>query len=70
MGVVPSADILKVFSQSLLENVEVFKREDKRIALISCICMGVLVHSVPMPHALQVWGIVSFILSKVFPQPS
>ena len=31
-----------MFSQSLLENVEVFKREGKRIALISCICMGVL----------------------------
>ena len=38
-------------------------QEDKRTALISCICMGTLARSVSMPHALQVWGIVSFILA-------
>ena len=28
--------------------------------------MGVLAHSVSMPHALQVWGIVAFIFIQVF----
>ena len=57
-------DILKVFSQSLIENVEVFKTVGQRATPISCI------YAIGMFHAeycyIQVWGIVSFITVRSF----
>ena len=41
----------------------------KRTSLISCVVME-LHNSWCIPHTIQVWGIVSFILAWVFPQPS
>lgn len=53
-----------VFALSFKENVEVFNAIGQRTALISCICIGV-VFFMP-PHAIQVWGNVSFIIAGSF----
>ena len=62
---------LKVFSLlSLLENVEVFKYKkttNSTHVLCSRVAMHLFVH---IPHTIQVWGLASFILVRVFPQPS
>ena len=56
------ADILKVFSQSYYENVEVFLTTGRRTTLISCIAMCGYAQIVHIPHTIQVWGIVSFVV--------
>ena len=61
-----------VFRRSLLENVEVFKtsrtiRNNTHFRIDTC---GRLHSAYPYPISIRVWGIVSFISSQVFPQPS
>lgn len=67
-----SADIFtKVFSQSLLENVEVFStRGQTNDTHFLCSRVAMHVSCVHIPHTIQVWGVASFILVRVFPQPS
>ena len=61
------ADIFlrKCFSLlSKIENVEVFNcKWTERTSLISCIVIGLCTLLVHLPHTIQVWGIVSFILA-------
>lgn len=65
------AYILEVFSLSLCMKMWKFSiARGQRIALIPCIRIGVVTRSVSLPYAIRVWGIASFILAQVFPQPS
>ena len=58
----------KCFSESWIENVEVFIREGERTALISCIyAVGMLYANVLLYTSV---GHAAFILLKVIPQPS
>ena len=59
-----------VFRESLLENVEVFKtsrtiRNNTHFRIDTC---GWSRSAYPI--SIRVWGIVSFSLARVFPQPS
>ena len=43
--------------------------KEKRMTLISCIVMCDYAPFCAYPHTIQVWGIVSFVLVRVIPQP-
>ena len=48
------------------------RTKDERITLTPCLFMvgNALIYSAFYPHIIQVWGLVSFIFVRVFPQPS
>ena len=56
----------KCFSQSLLENVEVFKTVGERAALISCIAMWLYAFCVPIPILSKCGALYSFITVRSF----
>ena len=64
--------ILKVFSLSNKKMWKFSRTKDERMTLITCLYMAenVLIFSAFYPHIIQVWGLVSFIFVRVFPQPS
>ena len=64
------AKIRKCFRTVLTENVEVFRVTNRRIALISCLEYDGAYFLCATPTSIQVWGIASFIVTWVFPQPS
>jgi hypothetical protein len=48
------------------------RTKDERMTLTPCLFMAgnTLIYSVFNPHIIQMWGLVSFIFVRVFPQPS
>ena len=64
--------ILKVFSLSYKKMWKFSRTKDERMTLTPCLFMAgnTLIYSVFYPHIIQVWGLVSFIFVRVFPQPS
>ena len=64
--------ILKVFSLSYKKMWKFSRTKDERMTLTPCLFMArdALIVSVFYPHIIRVWGLVSFIFVRVFPQPS
>ena len=64
--------ILKVFSLSFKKMWKFSRTKDERMTLITCMLMAenTLFINVSYPHNIQVWGLASFILVRVIPQPS
>ena len=58
-----------VFALSLTENVEVFNNNGTTNSTHSCLDNG-MGFLYPYPISIRVWGIASFIVVKVLPQPS
>ena len=64
--------ILKVFSLSYKKMWKFSRTKDERMTLTTCLFMAesTLIFSIFHPHIIQVWGLVSFIFVRGFPQPS
>ena len=64
--------ILKVFSLSYKKMWKFSRTRDERMTLITCMLMAenTLFINVSHPHIIQVWGLASFIIVRVIPQPS
>ena len=70
-GLIRGRHTESVFALSLTENVEVFKkqRDNEQHSFLFRLCgKGMLCPTYLI--SIRVWGIVSFIVVKVFPQPS
>ena len=72
LHLVRALHIESVFSLSYKKMWKFSRTKDERMTLTPCLFMArnTLVFSVFCSHIIRVWGLVSFIFVRVFPQPS